>query len=245
MPRRHLVSALLAMLLLIPAASSPAGLPDFEAGYELGFEGFRVGEARYQLRTGEDGYQYQSRSRPVGLASWFRKDRVTESSTWIWHDGRIRPLSYHYERRGGRKERTADLRFDWNRMQVENRVEGQPWVMDIPPAALDKLVVTLAVMHDLAQGHREMEYAVADGGKLKTYRFRVVGEETVQTPAGSFDTLKLERVREDNKRYTALWCAPDLHYLPVRILQRESDDDLLTSELLSVSDSLRLGQSSH
>jgi hypothetical protein len=84
-----------------------------------------------------------------------------------------------------------------------------------------------------------VEYAIADGGSLKTYRFMVVGEETVETPAGTFDTLKLERLREDNTRYTALWCAPELNYLPVKLMQRESDDRLVTSELRSVSDSLR------
>ncbi len=232
---------LLYLLLLLTANSSagPAPLPDFEARYRLSYENFRVGEAHYQLTRKADGFHYESHSQPAGIASWFRKDQVMESSVWVWHEQWIRPLHYHYQRRGGRKERTADLRFNWEQLRVENHVDGQPWQMDIPPRALDKLVVTLALMQDLEQGLQEMEYAIADGGNLKTYGFRVVGKERIQTAAGTYDTLKLERVREDNKRYTALWCAPNLHYLPVRIQQRETDDSLLTSELLSVSDSLQ------
>jgi predicted acetyltransferase len=225
--------------LALEGRAEPVPLPDFEARYRLSYENFRVGEARYRLAHTADTFLYESHSQPVGLASWFRKDRVTERSTWVWHEQWIRPLSYQYQRRGGRKERSAELHFDWQQRRVENRVDGQPWEMDIPPRTLDKLVVTLALMLDLEQGRKDMEYAIADGGSLKRYRFRVVGEETIQTPAGSYPALKLERVREDNKRYTALWCAPALHYLPVRIQQRESDDSLLTSELQFVTENLR------
>lgn len=231
--------ALAWLLALAAGAALASPLPDFEVQYSLRYEDVRVGEAVYRLARQGDSYLYESRSRPVGIAAWFRKDRVQEHSQWVWHEERIRPLQYLYRRTGGRSDRDAELIFDWDALQVENRVEGHPWQMDIPPHALDKMVVTLVLMHDLARGLRDVEYAIADGGKLKTYRFKVVGEERVETPAGSFDTLKLERMRDDNKRYTALWCAPELHYLPVKLLQREDDDRIITSELRSVTDSLR------
>lgn len=232
----------LSRTLLLALASSVAmatPLPDFEVQYTLRYENVRVGEANYELQQQGDTYLYESRSKPAGIAAWFRKERVVEHSRWTWHEGRVRPLQYLYRRSGGRSERNAELIFDWDSLQVENRVAGHPWQMDIPPDTLDKMVVTLALMQDLASGARDVEYAIADGGKLKTYRFKVVGEERVETPAGSFETLKLERLRDDNKRYTALWCAPDLHYLPVKLLQRETDNRLITSELRSVSAGLR------
>jgi hypothetical protein len=227
------------LLVLVATWTLAAPIPDFEVQYTLRYEGIRVGEAVYRLRQQGDEYLYESRTRPVGIAAWFRKVRVEEHSQWTWHEDRIRPLQYLYRRTGGRSDRDAELIFDWEALQVENRVAGHPWQMDIPPHALDKMVVTLVLMRDLASGARDVEYAIADGGRLKTYRFKVVGEERVETPAGTFDALKLERLRDDNKRYTALWCAPELHYLPVKLLQREDDDRLITSELHSVSDGLR------
>lgn len=237
-PARFIAFLLLAGLACMGQAAD-APLPDFEVQYTLRYENMRVGEAVYQLQRRADGYHYESHTQPVGLVSWFRKTRILERSWWIWHEGRIRPLQYHYQRTGGRTDRNAELIFDWRKLQVENRVEGHPWQMDIPERALDKMSVTLALMHDLDNGARDVEYAIADGGSLKTYRFKVVGEETVETAAGRFETLKLERLRDDNKRYTALWCAPELHHLPVKLLQREKDDQLITSELRSVSNSLR------
>lgn len=236
---------LLVLGMIMLACSARADpFPEFEARYALRYDGYQVGEATYRLSRQANDYRYESASKPTGITAWFRKDRVREHSQWQWQDPLIRPLRYVYERSGGRKERRAELEFDWPRGQVENRVEGQPWQMDIPRGTLDKLVVTLAMMKDLERGKKSMEYSVADGGILKTYRFQVVGEEVVDTPAGRFNSIKLERLREDNKRYTALWCAPSLHYLPVRIEQQEKDESPMTSELLSISGQLQIQTSS-
>jgi len=45
----------------------------------------------------------------------------------------------------------------------------------------------------------------------------VIGREMVPTPLGHFETLKVQRLGD--QRETTLWCAPALHYLPVRIEQ--------------------------
>ena len=236
----RLSKLLLLAAMLAGSAVSATPLPDFQVRYQLHLDGFKVGEAHYRLNRQEDYFLYRSHTQPTGIAAWFRKDQVQEKSLWTLRDARIQPLRYHSQRTGGKKERFAELTFDWQRGRVENLVEGQPWQMDIPSGTLDKMVVTLALMLDLQQGKRDVEYAIADGGKLKHYRFKVVGEERLDTEIGPLDTLKLERVRKDNKRYTALWCAPALKYLPVRIKQREKDGHWLSSELDEVSEALRV-----
>ena len=121
-------------------------------------------------------------------------------------------------------------------MKVSNTVEGHTWEMEIPQNALDKLVVQIAVMMDLAAGKKELVYDIADGGKLKEYRFAVVGKENIRVPAGEFEVLKIERIRKDNDRTTYLWCAPSLNYLPVRIEQIEHEDGVTyLSELKQTS----------
>jgi hypothetical protein len=68
----------------------------------------------------------------------------------------------------------------------------------------------------------------------------VVGKETLELPAGTFETVKILRLRENKKRETLVWCAPALNYLPVRIWQREKDDVEYESELEEFSESLRV-----
>lgn len=224
----------------IAHAGKDTPLPSFTASYtihNLTLRALNIGTYVSKLgRIDSDQYHYEAHTRPAGMLTWLYKDQIDEQSQWRINDKSIRPLSYTYKRSGGSKHRLVELRFDWNRRIVENKVDGDKWRMPIPLGALDKLSVQLAMMLDLERGKSTMEFAVADGGILKTYRFKVIGKERLVTPAGSYDTLKLERQRDNNKRSTYIWCAPKLHNLPVRIDQREEDDSKFSMILTSYTE---------
>ena len=235
-PMRHIISTLIC--LVTSSAVAAAGVSkDFQAVYQLRVNSFVIGEAQVELAAQADGrYLYSSRTHSTGLARFFRTDKVVESSLFKLHNKHLRPLEYHFDHTGTKKERHAYLKFDWNAGKVTNTVEGHTWEMEIPEGALDKLLVQLAVTMDLEAGKRELVYAIADGGKLKEYRFAVAGKETLRVPAGEFATIKLERLRKDTDRTTYFWCAPSLGYLPVRIKQIEHEDGVTyLSELKQTS----------
>lgn len=224
--------------LMATAAARAADVPaDFDARYAISINDFVIGESQIQLQTQADGrYLYRSNTRSTGIASLFRGDRVQESSLFTLHRDQIRPLEYRFDHTGSKKERHAFLHFDWRAQKVSNTVEGHTWEMGIPEYALDKLVVQVAVMMDLTAGKAQLAYSIADGGKLKEYRFATVGEETIKVPAGEFEVIKIERLRKDFDRTTYLWCAPSLNYLPVRIEQVEHEDEVTyLSELKQTS----------
>jgi hypothetical protein len=89
------------------------------------------------------------------------------------------------------------------------------------------------MMLALGEGKTEVTFNIADGGKLKEYRFKVLGRETLELPAGRFDTVKITKLRDNKRRETYIWCAPELNYLPVRIWQREKDEAVYQSDLES------------
>ena len=236
-----------AIFSLIVALSTPcaqagktAPLPSFTASYtihNLTLKILDIGTYNAKLSTVDSvRFRYEAHSRPAGMLAWLYKDRIDEQSQWRIFKAAIRPLSYTYNRSGGSKQRLVELRFDWRRGTVENKVDGDSWRMPIPDGTIDKLTVQLAMMLDLGHGRNTMQYAVADGGTLKTYRFKVIGKERLVTPAGSYDTLKLERLRDNNKRSTYLWCAPKLHNLPVRVDQREEDDSKFSMVLTAYTE---------
>lgn len=154
---------------------------------------------------------------------------VTESSLLEWSDDkRLVPIEYHYHRKGIGRNRTAILNFDREKNKVRNDVQSKPWFMDVPDDVLDKLGYQLQMRLDLADRQNPMSgqplsYSIADGGKLKTYEFRVLGEEWTDTPIGRFKTLKVTRVRENKRRTTTFWLAIDWEYLLVRFKQTGSD----------------------
>ena len=231
---------LLFPLLLLTGNTDAAPLPpDFRASYELTRGSMKIGNSSIELSTGRNGsYTYRSRSWPVRWVAWFLKDKLDETSRGQITAQGIRPERYHYQRSGGTTEREAKLAFHWNDLTVENNVADSRWKMTIPAGTLDKLASQLGMMMALADGKTDISFDVADGGKLKQYRYRVVGADTIQVPAGTFRTVKVVRVRDSSQRETYIWCAPALHFLPVRIWQREKDDAEYQSDLEHFSSAL-------
>jgi hypothetical protein len=241
MLKKTLPGLLLLTATLATTALQAAPLPDFEAGYILKRGKLRIGTTTISLQTGADGsYLYESRSWPTRWVSWLLKDRLHETSRGSITLHGLRPDKYHYLRSGGSREREADLSFDWEKKTVSNHVEGSLWEMDIPANTTDKLASQLGVMLALQQGKNDVTYNIADGGKLKEYRYKVVGHESIEVPAGTFEAVKITKLRDNNRRETYVWCAPALNYLPIRIWQRETDDSEYTSDLESFSETLRV-----
>jgi hypothetical protein len=204
-------------------------------------DSLRLGTNEVALTVEENGdYRYESHTWPSGWISWLLKEDLRELSRGIMDGEGIRPLFYRYMRSGRRSTRTAELTFDWKTSTVVNNVDDSRWEMTIPAGTLDKLSTQLGIMLELQNGATEKTFAVADGGKLKQYAFKAIGTETVELPAGNFETVKLHRVGDSTQKLTTIWCAPELHYLPVRILQHNEDQSEYRRDLEDFSESLRL-----
>jgi hypothetical protein len=206
-------------------ASTPFQLSTFRAVYKADYKGLpiRATGIRELSRTADNDYLLSSSANSF-VAS------ITEQSRFsLGDDNQIIPNEYQYHRKGIGKNRDATLRFDWAALQVENDVQARPWKMSIPLGALDKLSYQLQMRHDLAAAHHhdlpwpDLTYQVADGGKLKTYQFSVVGLELVTTPVGKFNALRVTRVRKDSDRITDFWLAPEYDFMLVRFIQKEED----------------------
>ena len=195
-------------------------LPMFDAQYTLKRNGITLGTSSRSLTITQDGaYKYASTTHATGIISWFVRDQIDEYSKWIFNDG-------------GSKSRLVNLKFDWQRNIVTNTIDGDPWRMNIPPNAQDKLVYQLAIMYDLANGKKNLDYKIADGGKLKDYAFEIQGEETLNTALGKVKTVRIQRIGD--KRDTTVWCAPQYAYLPMKLEQQDTDGAQLTMQIISV-----------
>lgn len=216
----------LLLLCLIPmlgrAIPDDAALPEFSAQYQLTRNGFAIGETHASLQIQTDGtFLYELRTDPSGILAWLTNTRVQERTAWTMQGEELLPLQYTYQRVVGGKERSVRQTFDWEQGVVRADIEGKSREITVPDGTLDKLLVQLALMLDLQAQSQDLEYRIVDDGKLKIYRFRIIGRERITTPMGDFDTLKVARIQEGRNRSTMLWCAPELRYLPVRIDQVE------------------------
>ena len=220
--------AALTLVLTLPV-TSPASdwLPQrLEARYEVtaeAFGGAGVGETRWVWsRPSPNALVFESVTEPSGLYSLVKSDVIRERSHIDVTTGEFRPRRYEYRRTGGKRDRIVEIDFDWQADRMTNTAKGQTRLMDIGPQTQDKLSYLLLVMRDLRGQPRELSYAIASGGKLETYRLSVEGQESIQTPAGKFKTIRVQRL-DQKKRSTTLWFTPALAYLPVKIAHQDRD----------------------
>jgi hypothetical protein len=150
---------------------------------------------------------------------------ITESVSFRWENGRVRPLSYRYSLKGMLvPNRSRAMNFNWAAGSISGSFEGESFTMDMAENALDPLGFQLQMRQDLKAGKREMSYTVADDGDYDRDRFAVIGKEAMNTPQGEMATIKVEKLREgDSKRQTLMWFAPELDFLLVRLVQVEPD----------------------
>lgn len=152
---------------------------------------------------------------------------VMEQSIFTLDEQHLVPLEYQYKRTGIGKNLKVILTFD--RQAGKVRSELKAWEIDVTDETLDKLLYQFRMREDLQNALRngqpwpDMNYRVADDGRIKDYNFKITGEEFIDTPIGRFRTVKAVRIRKDGKRTTTFWLAPNYEFLLVRLLQTEKN----------------------
>ncbi|MCS5572009.1 MAG: DUF3108 domain-containing protein, partial [Pseudomonadales bacterium] len=97
---------------------------------------------------------------------------------------------------------------------------------------LDKLSLQHKLSRDIAEFMQsneqpsELSYQIADREKRKTYRFKILNEEVLETPLGPLRTIPVERIRDNKARQTCFWFAIDHEYLLVKAVQTENSRGL-------------------
>ncbi|MGH8501315.1 MAG: DUF3108 domain-containing protein [Gammaproteobacteria bacterium] len=229
------LSAVLAAALAIGSAELAAAgrIADFSARYHIKKAGLNVIATTITLTRGAENIVYRSEAEPIGMASWlFGDHRIYEQAVLEQVDGQVIPLNYRYTHKGSDKNRNEYYRYNWDRNVAQVNFRGEHKALKIPDGTLDNFSLQLALIQDARNGRTKLTYPVISKGELKTYTFTNLGRETIETPLGEFEAVKLERRKHDDENTTyTTWYAPRLNYLPVKVENRE-DGDVVLSLLL-------------
>ncbi|MBJ7538453.1 DUF3108 domain-containing protein [Marinomonas transparens] len=150
---------------------------------------------------------------------------LEETSSFKVQNHQILPSVYQYKSSVLGKKKLATITFDWDKMRVRNDIKNKPWHLAIPPKTLDKLSIQLQVRQDLKLGKNEFNYQIADGGRLKNWRFERAGRDKIETSIGRLSAIKLIRTDklESGKR-TTFWFSPKHDYLLVKLEHKEDGE---------------------
>lgn len=226
--RTSALTILVGCLAFAPAiAATPSA---YSAEYEVLRNGSALGTATVQVEpAGRELWTMSSRTRGTrGLASLAGVE-VTERSRFRWSTDVLEAVEYDYSQRAAGRTRERSVRVDADAGTVLTTDRGDRASNAYESGVIDRQILPLAIARDLEQGRAgTLDYRVAERGGVSDHSYRVAGRETIDTPSGRVDAVRVERQRADNDRVTTLWLDPARGHIPVRVLQDEGRDRIET-----------------
>ena len=215
-----------AMLLAGAAMATAAPVAPFRAEYEVLRNGKELGQATLDLRSNGNGtWEFSERTEGTkGIAGLLGVD-VTETSTFRWRNGMPEGLHYSYAQHAAIKSRARSIDFDWRARQARSRDGKRDFSAQLDGPAMDRSVVTVALMAALKSGAQDAHFPVVDKDRIADQHYRVEGREALSLRSGPVNAVRVARVRDDNPgKQTRIWFAPHLSWLPMQIEQVDKGD---------------------
>ncbi len=225
--RRSVFRSLLTALLLIFVPLSVEAVQSYSALYKVEGDGMSLGKLERKLEQTDDGsFILRTKSYTTGFWALFIKDNINEESRFAMVDGKVIPKSYHYTRKKKGKFMEERVVYDSDKGTILSTSADGKQSFPFTGGESDKLLYQFRIREALRgweRGESELQFSVVHRKQLRLYQFRV-GEklEELNTPLGKIEAVRVERINE-GKRKTTLWFAPELDYLPVKIVQDAGD----------------------
>jgi len=179
--------------------------------------GITIGRANESFTRKGDTYSIRSETRSEGVLKTFVDDQFTvESSGRVGKEG-LKPLEYN-ERRA--KDNKRDLRstFNYKIDVMHTEMRGEPSDAWVPPGTQDRISIMYQFAH-LPELGDTLVIPMADRRRIKTYTYKMIGEERITTPAGEFDTRHYQRVLDEPRETKVdVWLAKARNNFPVRVI---------------------------
>lgn len=220
------------MMTITMAQADTLELEPFSAVYSARYSGISLEATRTLSQSGENQWEMTTEARNF-------MGRISESSRFHLEDGAIRSDYYRYQRRVLGSSKQEEQLFDWTQGVSDYYVDRAPNSSprrEIPlnEPLYDRSNYQLKLVQDLRDNVEELSYQIADRGRQREYQFERVGAETLSTPHGDIETIKVIRVRDDDERETILWFAPELNYLLIQMEHTEEGRGSHTLRLVRI-----------
>lgn len=216
---RNRLFFLIALSVALPAAAAAAPERHVEIAYDLIRNGTPIAEMVERLEHDGKTYRLSGQLKGKGIFA-LRGDAARKSRGSIAADG-LHPVEFE-DKRTGRD--TARAKFDWAAKTVTLQgKEGAAETKPLPADIQDRLSFAYSFSFHVPAG-APVAVSITDGKGISSSTYKAAGRETIKTPAGEFEALKLEREKkEPDDRTSEIWLATKHGFLPVRILVVEKD----------------------
>lgn len=216
----------------------------FSASYEVYNGDSKIGELIFSFKhVDNNNYTSEGTASTSGVLGLIPNVSASIKSSWKYINGHIQPVWYKYKSSIVMVNKRMFIVYDWSSHIAT--VTHNKTVRKVPLeyGDLDQSLVPLAVMQDLKRQKLRDEYRYVDRRRIKKYKFKIIGQDQVETKLGRFDAVLVETVQKSKKRnkpkrQTIFWSVPKLEYLPVRITYKSGDDTEVVMSLTKLSGEL-------
>ena len=197
-------------------------LPPYEATYTTKLKGIKVTGTRKFEQVTDNQFKVSWRAK----ALWMSLHEWSEFE--LIENNQLRPISYHYTRKGLGSDKPIHIVFDWEHNIVNASKGKKTVILPLSPGTQDKLSYQLQMQLDLLRNpkRKSFSYPVASHNKIRNYDFTLLKEESLTSKLGTESTLVFQRQKRDTT--TAIWLSPNQYYLPLKV---ERNEDGKTSVL--------------
>lgn len=202
--------ALIATVLGIASLATATDFTPFNATYALSYDG-KSGTATRTLTKSGNGFTYKVSARAAGIAT------ANQSASFSLSGDKVIPSSASTAYKVAGIGNTHSIKF--NGKTAISTYKGKPTTLSIPNGAYDDLSLEMQIRQELLNGKFSGAYTLVKKKDTELTRFKKSGNAKITTPAGTYDTVRIDRIHDDKGRATSFWLAPSLNYLPVKVSQ--------------------------
>ena len=202
-----------ALAMIAPTLASAKTIQPSSADYSFTIEDKYKGTANRTLSKSGDVWKYNVKARVAGVAT------ASQNSNFVITGNNVAPTQASTTYKIFGIGRTHNLNFNAGNKQVASTYKGKTTNLPMAQQAFDDLSLEVQIRQDLLNGKFSGNYYMAKKDKIEKTPFKKSGNTKLTVPAGTFDTVRVDRVHEDNDRTTSFWLAPSLDYLPVKVSQ--------------------------
>src|SRR5699024_7091880 len=207
------IAAIGALSMTAPTLASAKSVEPSSANYSFTIEDKYKGTATRSLNKSGNTWKYNVNARVAGVAT------AAQNSTFTINGNNVVPTqaSTTYKLLG--VGRTHKLDFNPSSKKVVSNYRGKSTTLNMAQQAFDDLSLEVQISQDLIKGKYSGKEYMAKKDKIETTPFKKSGNTKINVPAGTFDTVRVDRVHDDNILSTSFWLAPSIDYLPVKVSQ--------------------------
>lgn len=218
-------AALAASVGVAATSAVAADIAPFSATYALSADG-KSGTATRTLKKSGNSYSYTVSARAAGIITG------NQSASFSLQGNQVVPTSATTSYKVAGVGRTHNIKFSGK--QAVSTYKGKSTTIAMPRQAYDDLSLEVQIRQELINGKFTGKYPLVKRTSIETTAFRRVNNEKITVPAGTYDTVRIDRVHNDKGRSTSFWLAPSLNYLPVKVSQA-SDGKVITMNLTKLN----------